>query len=101
MHYFNKKLKDTYSFKENADRKICIHEMAVDNYQCIINLVLYYQMETRWSIRLLLLSAFKTLSYLDPTATDVMLTSVLPMELVKSYNCIYRFTIVFIYVFID
>uniref|UniRef100_A0A182P168 SH3 domain-containing protein n=1 Tax=Anopheles epiroticus TaxID=199890 RepID=A0A182P168_9DIPT len=67
----------------DADPKICRSEMACDQYQSIINLVLYYQMETRWSIRKLLLAAFRAMCHLDYTTVDILLGSVLPLELVQ------------------
>ncbi|XP_052872723.1 NCK-interacting protein with SH3 domain [Anopheles cruzii] len=67
----------------DADPKICRSEMACDHYQGIINLVLYYQMETRWSIRKLLLKAFRAMCHLDYTTVDILLGSVLPLELVQ------------------
>lgn len=39
-------------------------------------------METRWPIRKILLDAFKALCHLETNAIDLLLTSVLPMELV-------------------
>lgn len=56
--------------------------MSCDHYQSIINLVQYYQMETRWSIRKLLLQSFKAMCHLDHVAVDILLGSVLPAELV-------------------
>ncbi|XP_055682090.1 NCK-interacting protein with SH3 domain [Lutzomyia longipalpis] len=68
---------------KNADPKICCYEMSCDHYQSIINLVQYYQMETRWTIRRLLLDAFKAICQLDYTAVDILLGSVLPTELIQ------------------
>lgn len=39
----------------DADTKICLYEMSCDGYNSINNLVQYYQMESRWNIRKLLL----------------------------------------------
>ncbi|GAB0095188.1 NCK-interacting protein with SH3 domain [Sergentomyia squamirostris] len=68
---------------KNADPKICRYEMSCDHYQSIINLVQYYQMETRWTIRRLLLDAFKAICQLDYVAVDILLGSVLPTELIQ------------------
>lgn len=57
--------------------------MSCDHYQSIINLVQYYQMETRWSIRKLLLQSFKAMCDLDHVSVDILLGSVLPAELVQ------------------
>lgn len=69
--------------QKNADPRICCHEMSCDHYQSIINLVQYYQMETRWSIRKLLLQSFKAMCHLDNVSVDILLGSVLPAELVQ------------------
>lgn len=66
-----------------ADPKICRNEMSIDQYQSTMNLVLYYQMETRWTIRKLLLDSLKAMCYLDFTAVNIMLSSILPIELVE------------------
>lgn len=76
-------LSELISILTHADPKICRNEMAVDHYQSVINLVLYYQMETRWSIRKLLLEAFKAMCHLDYTTVDILLGSVLPLEIVQ------------------
>lgn len=70
----------------DADPKICCYEMSCDQYQSIINLVLYYQMETRWEIKKLLLKAFEAMCHLDVTAVDILSSSVLPLELVQEMS---------------
>lgn len=40
-------------------------------------------MEIRWTIRQLLIDSFRALCFVDVDAIDVMLTSVLPLELVQ------------------
>lgn len=66
-----------------ADPKICRNEMSIDQYQSTMNLVLYYQMETRWTIRKLLLDSLTAMCHLDFTAVNIMLCSILPIELVE------------------
>jgi hypothetical protein len=66
-----------------ADSKICRYEMSCDAYNSVNNLVLYYQMESRWNIRKLLLRAFKAMCLLDLTCVDILISSVLPLELVQ------------------
>lgn len=51
-----------------------------------INLVQYYQMETRWSIKRLLLKTFTAACHLDHIIVDILLTSVLPLEIVSVKN---------------
>lgn len=67
----------------DADAKICRYEMSCDAYNSVNNLVLYYQMESRWNIRKLLLRAFKAMCLLDVTCVDILISSVLPLELVQ------------------
>lgn len=67
----------------DADPKICRYEMSCDKYNSINNLVLYYQMESRWTIRKLLLKAFKAMCLLDVVCVDILIGSVLPLDLVQ------------------
>lgn len=57
--------------------------MSCDQYQALVNLVQYYQMETRWPIKRLLLKTFTAACYLDHIIVDILLTSVLPLEIVE------------------
>ncbi|CAG7718964.1 unnamed protein product [Allacma fusca] len=68
---------------KQADQSISIHVMQRDHYENVHALVLYYQMETRWSIRELLLEVFALISTIDLKAVSVLLNSILPMELVR------------------
>lgn len=70
----------------DADAKICRYEMSCDAYNAVNNLVLYYQMENRWNIRKLLLRAFKAMCLLDLTCVDILISSVLPLELVQDMH---------------
>ncbi|KAG5684601.1 hypothetical protein PVAND_013826 [Polypedilum vanderplanki] len=67
----------------DADPKVCRYEMSCDAYNSVNNLVLYYQMESRWNIRKLLLKAFKAMCLLDVTCVDLLIGSILPLELVQ------------------
>lgn len=67
----------------DADSKICRYEMSCDAYNSVNNLVLYYQMESRWNIRKLLLRAFKAMCLLDLTCVEILISSVLPLVLVQ------------------
>lgn len=57
--------------------------MSSDQYQAMVNLVQYYQMETRWPIKYLLLQAFTAACHLDSVIVDILVTSVLPLEIVE------------------
>ncbi|XP_050409446.1 NCK-interacting protein with SH3 domain [Patella vulgata] len=74
-------IEELNSILENAKKSICRKVVAEENYECIHNLVQYYQMETRLSIRLLLLKSFGALCGLDKMAITMLLCSVLPLEL--------------------
>lgn len=57
--------------------------MSCDQYQAMVNLIQYYQMETRWPIKRLLLKAFTAACHLDAIIVDILITSVLPLEIVE------------------
>lgn len=67
----------------DADNVICRYELSCDAYHSVNNLVLYYQMESRWNLRKLLLKTFKAMCLLDVTCVDILIGSVLPLELVQ------------------
>lgn len=73
------------SLQNNADENISCYEMSCDQYQMFINLVQYYQMETRWSIKKLLLKTFTAACHLDHIIVDILLTSLLPLEIVSEH----------------
>ncbi|XP_068159175.1 NCK-interacting protein with SH3 domain isoform X2 [Drosophila tropicalis] len=76
-------LEELVEILNNADESISCYEMSCDQYQMFINLVQYYQMETRWSIKRLLLKTFTAACHLDHIIVDILLTSVLPLEIVE------------------
>jgi len=53
-------------------------------YCSVQNLVEYFQMETRWNIRKILIETFSTIATIDNTVISLMLNSVLPLELVQT-----------------
>ncbi|KAM8718333.1 hypothetical protein ACLKA7_000150 [Drosophila subpalustris] len=76
-------LEELVEILNNADENISCYEMSCDQYLMFINLVQYYQMETRWSIKRLLLKTFTAACHLDHIIVDILLTSVLPLEIVE------------------
>lgn len=72
-----------FLLQNNADETISCYEMSCDQYQALVNLVQYYQMETRWPIKRLLLKTFTAACHLDHIIVDILLTSVLPLEIVE------------------
>ena len=68
---------------QNASRDICLHVLARYKYFYVQNLVDYFQMETRWSIRKVLIETYTLMCSLDPNIVSLMLVSVLPLELAQ------------------
>ena len=52
-------------------------------YFYVLNLVEYFQMETRWSLRRLLIEVFMVMCSIDAVIISLMLNSVLPLELAQ------------------
>lgn len=82
-HSITMHLNELLSILSNADPQLCRHVIDRDNYEAVHNLVLYYQMETRVSLRLLLLKVFGALCGLGPMIISELLASVLPLELAR------------------
>ena len=70
-------------FQTNADANVSRHVLRQDQYEGVSTLIQYYQMETRWTIRQLLLQSFGVMSSLDPVVVTIMIESILPMELAR------------------
>ena len=68
---------------QNASRDICLHVLGRYKYFYVQNLVEYFQMETRWSIRKLLIETYTLMCSLDKNIVSLMLVSVLPLELAQ------------------
>ncbi|KAK9711317.1 SPIN90/Ldb17, leucine-rich domain [Popillia japonica] len=76
-------LRELIQILTNADASISKHVVSSQQYHVITTLIQYYQMETRWSIRQLLLQAFGVLCSFDKTIVSIMLNSILPGELAR------------------
>lgn len=79
MDYLN----ELISILTNADAAISKHMISSNQYSALVTLTEYYQMETRWSIRQLLLQAFGVMCGLDSTVISICLNSVLPCEIAR------------------
>lgn len=79
MDYLN----ELISILTNADAAISKHMIASNQYSALVTLTEYYQMETRWCIRQLLLQAFGVMCGLDGTVISICLNSVLPCEIAR------------------
>ncbi|XP_069141891.1 NCK-interacting protein with SH3 domain-like [Argopecten irradians] len=76
-------LDELLSILENAKASVCKRAIAKDSYEVLHNLVQYFQMETRVSLRLSLLQVFGALCTLEDVIVSHLLYSVLPLELVS------------------
>lgn len=68
---------------QNASRDVCLHVVRRHKYFYVQSLVEYFQMETRWSIRKLLIETYTLMCTLDQNIVSLMLVSVLPLELAQ------------------
>ncbi|KAL6254250.1 hypothetical protein P5V15_014868 [Pogonomyrmex californicus] len=76
-------IKELTEILTNADANVSRHVLRQDRYNGATILIQYYQMETRWTIRQLLLQSFGVMCSLDPVVLTIMLNSILPMELAR------------------
>ncbi|XP_061178898.1 NCK-interacting protein with SH3 domain-like [Saccostrea echinata] len=83
QHIISGYLEELLSILENAKPSTCRHAIASDGYECIHNLVQYYQMEVRLPLRLSLLKVFGALCNLESSIISHLLYSILPLELVS------------------
>jgi len=68
---------------QGADRQICCAALSRWKYQAVQSLVEYHQMETRWSIRKILIETFTMMCSIDQPIISLMLSSVLPLEVAQ------------------
>ena len=79
-----RQLSSVCSTLQGASRDVSIHVLARYKYFYVQSLVEYFQMETRWPIRRLLIETFTVMCSLDAAnIIPLMLVSVLPLELVQ------------------
>ncbi|XP_025207112.1 NCK-interacting protein with SH3 domain [Melanaphis sacchari] len=71
------------SILKNADPMIINHVLKIDQYTSINNLLEYYQMELRWVIQKHLLDIFSELCKLNFVVVEIIINSILPMELAR------------------
>ncbi|XP_013393365.1 NCK-interacting protein with SH3 domain-like [Lingula anatina] len=76
-------LEELLSILNGANPDICRQIVSMEKYEAVDTLVVYYQMETRKSIRLQLLQVFGALCGLDAKIISMLLTTILPIELAR------------------
>ncbi len=68
---------------QNAPSNASLQVLKRFKYFYVNNLIEYFQMEVRWPLRRLLIEAFLLMASLDSNIISLMLSSVLPLELVQ------------------
>ncbi|KAB0396988.1 hypothetical protein E2I00_000569, partial [Balaenoptera physalus] len=69
--------------KTDADPEVCKKMCKRNEFESVLALVAYYQMEHRVSLRLLLLKCFGAMCSLDAAIISTLVSSVLPVELAR------------------
>ncbi|XP_008563970.1 PREDICTED: NCK-interacting protein with SH3 domain isoform X2 [Galeopterus variegatus] len=67
----------------DADPEVCKKMCKRNEFESVLALVAYYQMEHRASLRLLLLKCFGAMCSLDAAIISMLVSSVLPVELAR------------------
>ncbi|XP_053324862.1 NCK-interacting protein with SH3 domain isoform X2 [Spea bombifrons] len=67
----------------DADPDVCKKMCKKNQFEAVVSLVAYYQMEHRVSLRLLLLKCFGAMCNLDASIISALVNSLLPMELAR------------------
>ncbi|XP_053576707.1 NCK-interacting protein with SH3 domain [Bombina bombina] len=67
----------------DADPEVCKKMCKKNQFEAVMSLVSYYQMEHRVPLRLMLLKCFGAMCNLDASIISVLVNSVLPMELAR------------------
>ncbi|XP_061544231.1 NCK-interacting protein with SH3 domain-like [Phycodurus eques] len=76
-------LEELLKILTDADPGVCKRMCKASDYENVLSLVSYYQMELRVSLRLLLLKVFGAMCSLDAALISSLLNSILPMELAR------------------
>nr|XP_020463391.1 NCK-interacting protein with SH3 domain isoform X2 [Monopterus albus] len=76
-------LEELLKILTDADPVVCKRMCKANDYENVLSLVSYYQMEHRVSLRLLLLKVFGAMCSLDAALISTLLNSILPMELAR------------------
>uniref|UniRef100_A0A665TCI3 SH3 domain-containing protein n=1 Tax=Echeneis naucrates TaxID=173247 RepID=A0A665TCI3_ECHNA len=76
-------LEELLKILTDADPEVCKRMCKANDYENVLSLVSYYQMEHRVSLRLLLLKVFGAMCSLDAALISTLLNAILPMELAR------------------
>lgn len=78
-------ISDMINILEKADPRVGIRAISNEDYHTLRNLITFYQMEARSSIRIALLKAIKQICLLTPDFARVFLQTCLPTELAAEF----------------
>ncbi|XP_023699036.1 NCK-interacting protein with SH3 domain isoform X2 [Paramormyrops kingsleyae] len=76
-------LEELLQILTDADPEVCRRMCRANQFEPVLSIVTYYQMEHRNTLRLLLLKVFGAMCSLDAALISALLNSVLPMELAR------------------
>uniref|UniRef100_A0A8C4TNH8 NCK interacting protein with SH3 domain n=1 Tax=Erpetoichthys calabaricus TaxID=27687 RepID=A0A8C4TNH8_ERPCA len=76
-------LEELLQILTDADPEVCKKMCRKSEFEPVLSLVAYYQMEHRVALRLLLLKCFGAMCNLDAAIISTLVNSVLPMELAR------------------
>ncbi|XP_068251129.1 NCK-interacting protein with SH3 domain [Palaemon carinicauda] len=83
-------LTDLLDLLNNGDLVVCRNVLSLDDFRPLLTLVQYYQMETRWPLRKLLLQVFGAVCQMSAANISYLSASVFPVELTREMldgNC--------------
>ncbi|XP_071534266.1 NCK-interacting protein with SH3 domain isoform X2 [Panulirus ornatus] len=82
-HTISTHLTDLLDLLNNGDLAVCRSVLSLDDFRPLLTLVQYYQMETRWPLRKLLLKVFGAVCQMSAANISYLSASVFPVELAR------------------
>ncbi|KAK4319971.1 hypothetical protein Pmani_009130 [Petrolisthes manimaculis] len=82
-HTISSHLTNLLDLLNNGDLIACRSVLALDDFRPLLTLVQYYQMETRWPLRKLLLQVFGAVCQMSAANISYLSASVFPVELAR------------------
>ena len=91
LKLFKKVISKKYTSLNFPIFQVSIYVMSKFKYFYVHNLVEYFQMETRWTLRKLLIENFMLMCSIESVIISLMLNSVLPLELAQDLYQVHVF----------
>ncbi|XP_069945387.1 NCK-interacting protein with SH3 domain isoform X2 [Cherax quadricarinatus] len=82
-HTISTHLSDLLDLLNNGDLMVCRTVLSLDDFRPLLTLVQYYQMETRWPLRKLLLKVFGAVCQMSAANISYLSASIFPVELAR------------------